>query len=98
MKIIKFIPALAMIALLSACGTKSGSFKAPKFEKEGASIEKEVFVSEINTAVDASVYKGEEVITRSFVGTTSYGSESITTINKDGKKYEQLFSIFRNFC
>ena len=60
MKIIKFIPALAMIALLSACGTKSGSFKAPKFEKEGASIEKEVFVSEINTAVDATVYNSTE--------------------------------------
>ncbi len=91
MKLIKFIPALAMIALLSACGTKSGSFKAPKFVKEGASIEKDTFVTEINTAVDASVYKGEETITRSLVCEESYGSESITTINKDGKKYaEQL--------
>ncbi len=91
MKKIKFIPALAMVALLSACGTKSNLFKAPKFVKEGASIEKDTFVTEINTAVNASVYKGEEVITRSFICTASYGSESITTINKDGKKYgEQL--------
>lgn len=91
MKLIKFIPALAMIALLSACGTKSGSFKAPKFVKEGASIEKDTFVTEINTAVNASVYKGEEAITKSLVCADSYGSESITTINKDGKKYaEQL--------
>lgn len=91
MKIIKFIPALAMIALLSACGTKSGSFKAPKFDKVGASIEKDVFVSEINNAVDASVYNSTEELAKSFVCTASYGSESIATINKDGKKYgEQL--------
>ena len=91
MKLIKFIPALAMIALLSACGTKSGSFKAPKFVKEGASIEKDVFVSEINNAVDATVYNSTEELAKSFICTVSYGSESITTINKDGKKYaEQL--------
>lgn len=89
MKIIKFIPALAMIALLSACGTKSGSFKAPKFVKEGASIEKDAFVTEINTAVDASTYKGEEVITKSFASDTSYSSEDSTTIYKDGKKYAE---------
>ncbi len=91
MKTIKFIPALAMIALLSACGTKSNLFKAPKFDKVGASIEKEVFVSEINNAVDASVYNSAEELAKSFICTKSYGSESITTINKDGKKYaEQL--------
>lgn len=91
MKIIKFIPALAMIALLSACGTKSVYFKAPKFDKVGASIEKDVFVSEINNAVDATVYNSTEELAKSFIVTASYGSESITTINKDGKKYaEQL--------
>lgn len=91
MKIIKFIPALAMIALLSACGTKSNLFKAPKFDKVGASIEKDAFVSEINNAVDATVYNSTEELAKSFICTASYGSESITTINKDGKKYaEQL--------
>ena len=89
MKLIKFIPALAMIALLSACGTKSGSFKAPKFVKEGASIEKDTLVTEINTAVNASVYKSEEVITRSFVSDTSYGSEDSAIIYKGGKKYAE---------
>lgn len=89
MKIIKFIPALAMIALLSACGTKSGSFKAPKFVKEGASIEKDSFVTEINTAVDASVYKGEEAITKSFVSDISYGSEDSAIVYKGGKKYAE---------
>ena len=89
MKLIKFIPALAMIALLSACGTKSGSFKAPKFVKEGASIEKDTFVTELNTAIDASVYKGEEAITRSFVSDTSYSSENSAIVYKNGKKYSE---------
>ena len=89
MKLIKFIPALAMIALLSACGTKSGSFKAPKFAKEGASIEKDTFVTEINTAVNASVYKGEEAITKSFVSDVSYGSEDSAIVYKGGKKYAE---------
>lgn len=91
MKKIKFIPALAMVALLSACGTKSNLFKAPKFDKVGASIEKDVFVSEINNAVDASVYNSTEELAKFFICTLSYGSESITTVNKYGKKYaEQL--------
>ena len=40
MKKIKFIPALALVAMLAACGgSKSVSVKAPKFAKEGKEVE-----------------------------------------------------------
>lgn len=89
MKIIKFIPALAMVALLSACGTKSNLFKAPKFDKQGASVEKDVLVSEIDAAYNASVYLSEDELAKSFVSNTSYGDESISTVYKGGKKYSE---------
>ena len=52
---LKFIPVLAVVSLLSACGQSSTfvTVKAPKFEKEGQEIEVEDFFKGVDTNVMA---------------------------------------------
>ena len=57
MKKIKFIPVLAMAALLSACEMGGPSVKAPKFAKEGNKVEAEKFIedaSKVMSELDVS--------------------------------------------
>lgn len=52
---LKFIPVLAVVSLLSACGQSSKfvTVKAPKFEKEGQEIEVEDFFKGVDTNASA---------------------------------------------
>ena len=49
MKNIKYIPVLAIVALLSACNTTKSNnpVKEPKFEKEGEAVEYDAFLKEV---------------------------------------------------
>lgn len=65
---IKFIPVLAVVALLSACGNNRQSVKAPKFAKEGQEVAVAKFVEDASKAFDnLDIFKedrlGSKVVT-----------------------------------
>ena len=81
---LKFIPVLAVAALLSACGGNSISVKAPKFAKEGKEVSAEAFVTEATKALEALDISKEEPIS-SKVLTTKSSSET-GVVQTRGKK------------
>ena len=84
----KFIPVLAVVALLSACGVKnnkSESVKTPKFEKLGSEVEKEEFVNDFSTGLNGLAFKDSKLM-GSKEGTYYYGYESDLTVKRDGKE------------
>ena len=93
MKSIKFIPALALVAMLAACGGSKVSVKAPKFAKEGKEVEFAEFAEKFN---DDSIFGklSEESINKdgfpSLSIKTKYSSEigNKVTEGKDVKSEE----------
>lgn len=57
----KFIPVLAVVALLSACGTSNKiAVKEPKFDKEGTKVEYAAFISDLEDAASSVTVMDEE--------------------------------------
>ena len=102
MKKYKLISALALVTLLSACGTKSPTgAKMPKFAKEGKEVERADFFKEFDEKFDLLDFNSGKHIASSKKITTSYdyyskfelgSSEGVrvsnTQINKKKKKME----------
>lgn len=86
MKNFKFVPVLAIAALLSACGVNKGiSVKAPKFAKEGAEVTYAEFGTKLEAAIDASELADAE----SKLGDTVISAkqtQSQVSVLKNGKK------------
>ncbi len=57
---LKFIPVLAVVALLSACGTKSEAVKAPKFDKEGSEVQYTEFMAGLSENAQALDIMGDK--------------------------------------
>ena len=85
---LKFIPALALVALLSACGSKASSIKAPKFQKEGQEIGQQ----------ECSENAGAKLTAMDLLGTKKIGSttssfnakaEQKSTLNRNKKKFSE---------
>ncbi len=73
MKNYKLIPALALVTLLSACGTKNPtSAKKPSFAKEGKEVEREDFFKEFDEKFDLLDFNSSKYMTSSKKITTSY--------------------------
>ncbi len=86
MKKIKFVPVLAIAALLSACGVNKGiSVKAPKFAKEGAEVTYTEFMNKLDEAFDASEITQEDAKLSDRLITTKQ-SQSQKEVVKNGKK------------
>ena len=84
---LKFIPTLAVVALLSACGASksASSVKEPKFEKEGSQIESDEFFLGVQNGLDGMDIFGEKKI-GSKVANSSSGTEIRSTLsNSKGK-------------
>lgn len=86
MKNFKFIPVLAIAALLSACGVnKSASIKAPKFAKQGAEVSYTEFMNKLNEAFDASeINQKDAKLSDRLI--TSKQSQTQKEVVKNGKK------------
>ncbi len=80
MKKLKFIPVLAVAALLSACGSNGVSVKAPKFAKMGEEVSFEKFDEEINKRFDGLDFLKEDLLnSKSLAGKgSSFVSEKLT--------------------
>ena len=88
MKSFKFIPALAIVALLSACGTsKSVSVKAPKTMSKGQEISVQTFIEDGQKALDALEVLKDDVKFGSKAVTVKASEEETQTANRDGKTY-----------
>ena len=84
MKKLKFIPVLAVAALLSACGSNGVSVKAPKFAKMGEEVSFEKFDEEINKRFDELDFLKEDLLnSKTLVGK---GSSLISEKMTRGKK------------
>lgn len=84
MKKLKFIPVLAVAALLSACGSNGVSVKAPKFAKMGEEVSFEKFDEEINKRFDELDFLKEDLLnSKTLVGK---GSSLVSEKMTRGKK------------
>ena len=85
---IKFIPALALVALLSACGSKASGIKAPKFEKEGSAVEKEVCAQKSEAKLSALEIFGDKKIGST---TSSFDAkmERKASLKRGGKMFNE---------
>jgi hypothetical protein len=73
MKKYKLIPALALVTLLSACGTKSPTgAKKPSFAKEGKEVEREDFFKDFDEKFALLDFNGSKYMTSSKKITSSY--------------------------
>lgn len=73
MKNYKLIPALALVTLLSACGTKSPTgAKKPSFAKEGKEVERDDFFKDFDEKFALLDFNGSKYMTSSKKITTSY--------------------------
>ncbi len=93
MKSFKFIPVLAVAALLSACGTSKAtvSAKAPKFAKEGKEVEVAKFSEDAVAAISKIEYLDDEAKIGSKevkVKDSTVQSSTITRNNKETGKQE----------
>lgn len=89
MKKIKFIPVLAMAALLSACELGGPSVKAPKFAKEGDKVEAAAFIEDALKAIkELEVYKAEPSYKDRFVKVNNSNSEE-EFLKRGNKKVNQ---------
>lgn len=88
MKSLKFIPVLAVAALLSACGTsKSVSVKAPKLLNKGKEVQLQEFVDGANEALSGlETLKAETVFGSKTMNSTSSWEEK-ESLKRDGKLY-----------
>ena len=93
MKSFKFIPVLAVAALLSACGTSKAtvSAKAPKFAKEGKEVEVAKFSEDAVAAISKIEYLDDEAKIGSKevkVKNSAVQSSTITRNKKEAAKQE----------
>lgn len=88
MKSLKFIPVLAVAALLSACGTsKSVSVKAPKLLNKGKEVQLQEFVDGASEALSGlETLKTDTVFGSKTMNSTSSWEEK-ETLKRDGKIY-----------
>lgn len=106
---LKFIPVLAIVSLLSACGQSSTfvTVKAPKFEKEGQEIEVEDFFKGVDTNAMALDFNNNKRMSSKEIN-SSYLYEEVDTykrgkdvllhtvyqeINKEIVKYDAPHSL-----
>ena len=83
---LKFIPVLAVVALLSACGTKSEAVKAPKFDKEGAEIQYTEFMAGLSENAQALDIMGDKKAA-SFEMKSEAADLQSNVLKRDGKNF-----------
>lgn len=83
---LKFIPVLAVVALLSACGTKSEAVKAPKFDKEGAEVQYTEFMAGLSENAQALDIMGDKKAA-SFEMKAEAAEFQSNVLKRDGKNF-----------
>ena len=83
---LKFIPVLAVVALLSACGTKSEAVKAPKFDKEGAEVQYTEFMAGLSENAQALDIMGDKKAA-SFEMKSEAAELQSNVLTRDGKNF-----------
>lgn len=83
---LKFIPVLAVVALLSACGTKSEAVKAPKFDKEGAEVQYTEFMAGLSENAQALDIMGDKKAA-SFEMKSEAADLQSNVLKRDGKNF-----------
>ena len=81
---LKFIPVLAVVSLLSACGEsgKLASVKAPKFEKEGTEIEVEKFFEDVDKYAMSLDFNNNKRMSSKEIK-SSYAYEDVDTYKRE---------------
>ena len=81
---LKFIPVLAVVSLLSACGEsgKLASVKAPKFEKEGQEIEVEKFFEDVDKYAMSLDFNNNKRMSSKEIK-SSYAYEDVDTYKRE---------------
>ena len=83
---LKFIPVLAVVALLSACGTKSEAVKAPKFDKEGAEVQYTEFMAGLSENAQTLDIIGDKKAA-SFEMKSEAAELQSNVLKRDGKNF-----------
>ena len=83
---LKFIPVLAVVALLSACGTKSEAVKAPKFDKEGAEVQYTEFMTDLTENAQALDIMGDKKAASFEMKSEAVELQS-NVLKRDGKNF-----------
>ena len=87
----KFIPVLAVVALLSACGTSNKiAVKEPKFDKEGTKVEYTAFISGLEDAASSLTIMSEEKLP-SFDLNFKLGTSEEKVFNRNDKVASREF-------